>query len=476
MTRSIRSLAIAVLGGLLAIAVWLTYQQAIAAPGYADDPRNARADRPPVDDARGRIVTADGVVVAEDHPEGGRRHLGGSAYTHLVGHDDLGVLGSWGLEATRRHDLASRDDGSISAWLTELFGGDLGPPDVRITVLDRVQREAAHALGAQRGAVVALDPRTGAVIAAVSSPSFDVDDVATGALTDEVVAADPSHPDLDRTSDVVYPPGSTFKVVIAGAAIDVLGETPSSTYDDATSVEIGGLSIANPGRRPCGSSATVTLADALAGSCNTVFAELALQLGAHRVVEAAATAGFDAVPRWELGAARSSLTDVDELAADPFALALTGIGERDVRTTPLHLALVAGAVANDGVAMQPYVVGSVVSPDDEAIETTRPEPWSTMMPAETAEALTDMMVGVVEAGTGRAAQLPGTTVAGKTGTAEGGGGPHAWFIGFAPADDPSIAIAVLVEGGGRLGEDGTGGSVAAPIAARVMAAWLEIAS
>jgi peptidoglycan glycosyltransferase len=210
------------------------------------------------------------------------------------------------------------------------------------------------------------------------------------------------------------------------------------------------------------------LREALVTSCNTVFAPLAVELGGAAVVGMAERAGFNAVLRFELGAAISSIPSAEALDANPAALAQTGLGERDIRVTPLQMALIAGGIANRGQMMHPYVVDRVLTEDGSTLEAASPAELSRIFSAEIGSDLTEMMIGVVEEGTGRAAALPEITVAGKTGTAEGAGGPHAWFIGFAPAADPTIAIAVVVEGGG------SGGSVAAPIAREVIEAWLAI--
>jgi peptidoglycan glycosyltransferase len=202
-------------------------------------------------------------------------------------------------------------------------------------------------------------------------------------------------------------------------------------------------------------------------SCNTAFARLGVDLGAAALVEAAEASGFNAVLPWETGAAVSRIPPAGQLGADPPAVAQSAIGERDVRATPLLMATVAAAVADGGIVMAPYVVARVVAPDGHVIDAWDPHPLRRAFTPETAGRLAEMMAEVVARGTGRPAAVPGVEVAGKTGTAEGGAGPHAWFIGYAPAEDPAIAVAVVVEGGG------SGGRVAGPIAAAVLAAYLE---
>jgi peptidoglycan glycosyltransferase len=228
------------------------------------------------------------------------------------------------------------------------------------------------------------------------------------------------------------------------------------------------MPIRNAGDGGCGGD-PVTLTQALVVSCNTAFARLAVELGGLRVVAAAEVGGFNGVIPWETGAVVSSIPDGSSLQADPPALAQSGIGERDVRATPLLMALVASAIANDGIAMSPYVVDRVVAPDGEVLHRADPGRLHRFVSADIADQIAAMMVEVVARGTGRPAAVAGIDVAAKTGTAEGSGGPHAWVIAFGPADEPTIAVAVVVEGGG------SGGRVAGPIASSVIAAWIETA-
>jgi peptidoglycan glycosyltransferase len=203
-------------------------------------------------------------------------------------------------------------------------------------------------------------------------------------------------------------------------------------------------------------------------SCNTIFARLAVDLGGEVVMAAAERAGFDTYLPWETGAVRSAVAAPGLLESDPGALAQTAIGERDVRVTPLQMALIAAAIGNDGVAMRPFIVDSIRTADGDTVRDTDPWAWARMFESGIASDLLAMMRQVVVRGTGTAAAVDGLIVAGKTGTAEGSGGPHAWFIGVAGAEQPEIAIAVVVEGGG------SGGRVAAPIAAAVLRAWREL--
>lgn len=463
MKTAIRPLAYALLALLGFSGLWLTWAQTRAGAQYRDDPRNVRAFEPPADSSRGRIVTADGVVLAEDAPDGSRRYPEDAAYAHLVGFD--AEVGRRGIERTRFGAMTSRDDGSITSWLLGLLGADLGPPDVRLTIVDEVQRAARDALGDRTGAVVALDPRTGAVLAYVSSPSFDPNRIVDGSLDPDDEEAEDALG--DRVADRVLPPGSTFKVLVTAAALRA-GLDTDSEIEAGTSYTPpgGGMPIRNAGDGGCGGD-PVTLTRALVVSCNTAFARLAVDLGAGRIVHMAEAAGFNRAIPWETGAVLSSIPTASSLDADPPSLAQSGIGERDVRATPLLMALVASAIANDGVAMAPYVVDAILARDGEILDETAPRVLHRLVSAATSGEIAGMMVEVVEQGTGGPAAVPGVDIAAKTGTAEGSGGPHAWIIAFGPAGQPTIAVAVVVEGGG------SGGRVAGPIARAVIEAWLE---
>jgi peptidoglycan glycosyltransferase len=458
-TTALRRVALVSLGAIGVLAMWLAVQQAIAGSQYRDDPRNTRSVT--AEPRRGVIRTADGVVVAEDAGDG-RRYPRRGDYLHLVGYRT--PEGGSGLEASRDADLRPRDDGSITSWLLGLLGADLEPPEVRLTVHDTLQQAAVAGLGGRTGAVVALDPRTGAVLAYVSSPTLDPNDLVGGSLSAAEARTDPAA--LDRVAFRLLPPGSTFKTLVAAAALDA-GMRPGTAFPDRAEYLAPGAGrpIRNAGGGRCGPGSEITMRRALAVSCNTVFASLAVELGGVALAEVGERAGFNALLPFELGAAVSSLPGSGALDADPGALAQTGLGERDVRATPLQMAVITAGIANGGVAMRPFVVDAVVAGDGREITSASPDEWRRVFSPRVASALVEMMVDVVAEGTGRAAGRADVVVAGKTGTAEGGGGPHAWFIGFAPAENPTIAIAVVVEGGGA------GGTVAAPIAAAVLEAW-----
>jgi peptidoglycan glycosyltransferase len=367
--------------------------------------------------------------------------------------------------------------------LNVLLGGDARARGLRLTIDHELQVAAAAALGDQRGAVVALDPATGAVLAMVSSPSFDPNSlIGSGAgAAGAALETDATEPLLNRAIGATYAPGSTFKIVTATAALEAAIAAPATEFDNPAVFPLPGSTagIRNFSRDPCGPGDTVTLSDAFARSCNTTFADLGLQVGAEALVGAAEGFGFNLDIPLELPVQPAVIPSVDEFEFALPALAQSAIGERDVRATPLQMALVASAVANGGEIMEPYLIDSVFTASAEIESAAEPVVWRRAMSPATAATLTDLMELAVTSGTGRRGAVPGVRIGGKTGTAEvPGGPPHAWFTAFGPVDAepgvPEIVVAVVVESGGDAGEDATGGTVAAPIAQQVMAAFFGV--
>lgn len=482
MNGPIRRLAV---GLFLCMAVLLgavTWIQGVRADTYRSDPRNARQAIAQAGKERGLIVSAEGEILAESVPEEEdprrftRSYPDGPLFAHTVGYTSA-TVGDGGLEAAYVDELRSRRDLTFSDLVTAILGRDLRPRSIRTTIHRNLQGIAFEALGEREGAVVALDPRTGAVLAMVSRPSFDpaLLQGAEAAANWEALLDDPGRPLADRATRELYPPGSTFKTLVAAAAIDVGVADPDTTFDDPAEFELPGstATISNFGGGLCGDGSEVTLLRAFVRSCNTVFADLAIQVGAEDIGIVADALGFNAELEfpWEVA---ESVFLTDELAEDDAALAQSGLGERDVRATPLQMAMVAAAVANQGVVMQPYLVDEILDADGTTVEETEPVELGQAMAPTTAAILTQMMERVVTEGTGTAATVPGVRVAGKTGTAQAGAGAsYPWFIGFAPIDSPTIAVAVVLEPQPATGESDTGGRVAAPIASTVIAGWLE---
>jgi peptidoglycan glycosyltransferase len=456
--------AIARLAALFALAYALLlgrqlFVQVIEGPRLAQNDHNPRAAL--LAPFRGSIVARDGTVLARSGARG-RVYPLGAAAAHAVGYASP-RYGTAGLEAAFDADLAPRQLGNDPlAQIRELVAGRPPVPAARgatvVTTIDpAVQRTLFEALDAYpRAAGVALDPRSGEILALASVPSFDPQRVERDFAA---VRADPSSPLLDRALDGLYPPGSTFKIVIASAALDAGVVTMDSRFEDSGSLPVGTFTFHDNEGEATGNQ---DLTGAFALSSNVDFARIALSLGAARWTDAAA--------RWKLGepldftlpAARDHLPD----ALSPGVLAQVGFGEADLLVTPLRMALVAATVAAGGTEPRPVLVrslrrGGVDEPlgDGGAL--------ATPMTPDVADDLRAMMVAVVERGTGTAAALPGVEVAGKTGTATNPAGrSHAWFVAFAPANAPRVAVAIVVENAGY------GGVVAAPIARRVLAAAL----
>ena len=485
MNGPIRRVAIGIFASFFALLAAVTWIQVIHADALKADSRNPRPALSERGKERGLMVTIDGVVVARsvedpDHPLSFvRKYPEGEAFAHVVGYNSF-TVGDSALESAYAPDLRSRRDLTISDLLSVILGRDLRPQSLELTVNSTLQKAAYDALAGQRGAVVAVDPRTGAILASVSSPSFDPEAL-LGPDAGEVwtaLLADPTSPLSDRATKELFAPGSTFKTVVTATALDTGEAGPGTLFPDPVAFELpqSMATITNFDGRVCKDGQGVTLLEALVRSCNTVFADLAIRLGAAEIGITAAVLGFnqDIDFEWPLPQA---VFPVEALANDLAALGQSGIGERDVRASPLHMAMVAAAIANGGVTTKPHLVNQIFDADGNTVERMDPTSLGRAMAPATASVLTQMMERVVTEGTGRLAAVPGIRVAGKTGTSEGSGDlPNPWFIGFAPVDNPTIAIAVLIEGGGAVGESATGGSLAAPIASSLIEVWMATSS
>lgn len=481
MNGPIRRVAVGIFLCISMLLAGVTWYQVVRADELRADPRNPRPALSERGKERGLIVATDGTVLArsvEDPTTRSflREYPEGEAFAHLVGYTSF-LVGSTGLEDVYGSVLRSRRDLTISDLVAALLGRDLRPQSIEVTVDVELQRAASELLGENRGAVVALDPATGAVLASVSNPTFDPETLLgdDAAAQWEALLAAEGEPTRDRATLELYAPGSTFKTVVAAAALDTGTAGPGTTFDDPLEFQLPGsdATITNANDDVCNDGQTATMLQAFVRSCNTIFADLAIQLGAEDIGISAEAMGFnqDIEYEWRVPEA---VWDTGALANDPAALGQSGIGERDVRATPLHMAMVAAAVANEGMAVRPFAVSEIFDADGNSVEQTEIRELGRAMSTETATTLTQMMERVVTEGTGRRAAVPGVRVAGKTGTATGSGGfSNPWFIGFAPVDDPSIAIAVFIEGTAVSGESASGGSLAAPIASQLIEVWLS---
>jgi peptidoglycan glycosyltransferase len=483
MNGPIRRLALAIFVGLALLLANVTYIQLARGPEYRDDPRNPRVLLARSSKERGTIVDRSGKILArsvqDPLAQGGfiRRYPQGADTVHAVGYSSL-LFGDRGLERAYASELRSKEDVTISDMVAALLGRDLRPQSLVSTIDLDIQRIATEQMDGVEGAIVALDPATGEIVAYVSHPDFDPAPLldATSAPAGDALEADPDQPLLDRVVAETYPPGSTFKIVTLAAALENGVASPETLFDDPVEFDLPGstATIRNFDRSTCAGGGEVELAVAFTRSCNTVFADLGIQVGADRMVQQAEAFGFgDPVP-FIYDVVASTIPSADNFTNNEAALGQSAIGQRDVRATPLQMAQVAAAIANGGVPMQPQLVREIVDADGATINTTEPVPGPRAVSEDTASTLTELMIDVVENGTGRNASVAGLTVAGKTGTAETETGPpHAWFVGFANDGARILAIAVVVADGGSLGDEATGGSVAAPIARAIFEGWSQ---
>jgi len=486
MNAQVRRIASVVLVAFFMLFAAPFYWQVLAADRLNSDPRNSRVLIQEYSIERGQIVLPDGTPIAQskatpDQLKYERRYAQGPRYGMITGFDSL-VFGRSLAEAKFNSFLLGKAPVQFAQNLSDLLTARPNPGGTLVLTLSpAAQRAAERQLGGRKGAVVALDPNTGAVLAMTTFPRYDPN-LLSSHDTDKVRKAwdqlnkDRNKPLLNRAAGELYPPGSTFKIVTAAAALSA-GMSPSTarpnehTYTPPQTTR----QIQNFGGENCfGGKNPLTMAEALEVSCNTWFAHLGVDLKTTRLVDTAEKFGLDDSAHFQLpGAAQSQIPT----EMDPPSLAQSAIGQRDVRVSPLQMASVIATVANGGRRMAPYVVDRVLSPEGKTVKRFEPESLGQAVSPEVAEQLKQMLGLVVNGprGTGSAAQIPGLDVFGKTGTAQHGTNepPHAWFVGSTSKAGKSIAVAAIVEDGGELGSEATGGRVAAPIVRAVMDAYLN---
>lgn len=477
--RRITTVAFVMLLVLMVAATWI---QVVDAPSLNADNRNVRTMYREYGNSRGSIIVeGDSIAISSPSDDAfgfQRSYSDGPKYAPLTGYYSI-VFGRTAIESTENQVLNGTADSLFITRMQDLIiGRQPKGSSVELTVSAAVQQAAWDALGDQRGAVVALDPSTGAILGMVSKPSFDPNALA-GHDTNEaneayqsLLSAD-GDPLVNRTLATTYPPGSTFKLLVAAAALES-GEFEPDTLIPAPQqlpLPQSNSVLGNFGGTACSSTDEMTVADALRISCNTAFAQLGMDVGGEALRDMSEEFGFSEQFDVPMRSAASKFP----AELDAPQTALSSIGQYEVAATPLQMALVAATIGNHGTQMNPYSVATVRDRDLKPITEASPKELGKPISLETADELTDMMVSVVESGSGTSAQISGVDVAGKTGTAQttDEAAPHAWFVGFAPADDPQIAVAVIVENGGSLGSEATGGAVAAPIARAVLQAGLK---
>lgn len=482
MNPSIRRLGSALMVCFVVLFAQLNYVQVFRADDLNERPDNRRTVVRTFARPRGTISTADGVLLArsvetDSDLKFARQYPEGELFGQVTGYYNFN-FGATGLERSYNEDLAGESAELDFQSVSDLFieQGDVG--NLTLTIRKDVQEVARDQLGDRPGSVVAVDPRSGNILAFWSFPTFDPNPLSSTDLEAsqdvfDVLKAAPGNPLLPKTYRETYFPGSTFKVVTGSNGLDsgrVTPNNPSYPVQRSYDIDFTTNELDNFGGNACGG----TLFEILRISCNTAFAEMGADtVGPQLMVQGAEEFGFNRRPPIDLPAAAASRFPTefpDNQGNGPLARA--SIGQGDVSSTPLQMALVAAAIANGGVVMRPHLLTDVRDEANQVVRRYQPEPWTTATSPGTATTMRQAMIGVVADGTATGLQIPGQEVGGKTGTAQLGTDPprsHAWIIGFAgpPGGAPEVAVAVIVEGQPGASEQ-TGGRIAAPIARAVM--------
>lgn len=429
----------------------ITYIQVIKASEYQDMPSNNHTINKARFIKRGSIITADGLTLAESIQQAdgtyARSYPNGNLAAHVVGYYSQ-QYGTMGIENTQNDTLTGSKD--YSSWqnaLNSLAGISEPGNSVQLTIDSRIQRAAEQALAGRVGAIVALDPRSGAVLAWASAPTFDNTNIqAAIEAANASGGADTSM--YDRATLALYTPGSTFKVLTLASALENGLATLDTTYDSPGRMEIGGADVVSIGERGHGK---ISLAKAFALSSNTVFGQVADGLGAEKLVATARAFGYGQQLGLDFTTAASVMPNPEEMTEWELAWAGAGqpVGQGHTpgpQATVMQNALMAATIANNGIAMNPYVVSQILAPDGTVLKTTRGHSLGQAVGSGTAEQVKQAMLDVVQNGTGSAAAIASVKVAGKTGTAEtNNANANSTFVGFAPYDTPTVAIAVVIE-------------------------------
>lgn len=486
MSRNIRVIGILMLAMFLALFGSSTYIQVVQEPQLVSDGRNTRTLLESYEVQRGPILV-DGTPIAYSEPDDSsymyqRVYTDGEVYAPITGYFSANQ-GATQLEESMNAELSGTADSQFFTSLRALFTGEEpAGAAIETTIHPGAQQVAWDALDGRPGAVLAYDPESGAIYAMASSPSFDPNELAMHDDSQVIenynaLLNDDSQPLYNRAiAGSLNHPGSVFKIVVAAAALENGLVEPDSELDNPEEWTLPGSTakIYNPNHgQKCGSDEKTTLRIALQYSCNIPFAQLAVQLGDDKIREMAEAFGFNSSVSVPMEST-PSIYPTEPL--DDAQTALTGFGQYDVRVTPLQMAMVSGAIANGGELIQPTLIEQVLTPTLQVIQGPKVDSLGSVISEETATALTSMMQGSVASGVASNAQIAGVEVAGKTGTAETGEGePYSlWFTGFAELDGQQVAVAVVLEDGGGIGQSGTGNGLAATIGQQVIKAVLEL--
>ncbi len=482
MTPEIKRVANFILLMFLSLFLAASAMQVINADGLNNDSRNQRAVYDGYKTQRGAILVNNKPIAESVKTSDAYRFLRkytGEQYSAITGFYSL-FQGRTGLENALDSSLRGDNSAAFFEQLNALLSGNpVTGASVELTIDEDVQQVAWDALGDMKGAVVAIEPATGRILALVSKSGFDANSLSTHNTADassnyKKLLTDENSPLINRAiGGNLYAPGSVFKLVVAAAAFESGSYTPQSKLPNPSKYILPGTTtaITNSGEGKCGGAKTVSIATALKLSCNVPFAQLGIELGQDAIAKQAKAFGFGE----SLSIPLKSTASVYPENLDDAQTGLTAFGQFDVRVTPLQMAMVSAAIANGGVEMKPYMVDQIFTSNLTLLEEGNPTELRRSITTSTAERIKQMMIAAVSSGVSSNAKIPGVSVAGKTGTAENGvKDPYTlWFTGFAPADNPEIAVAVVIEDGGGKGQSGRGNTLAAPIAKKVMEAVLN---
>lgn len=489
MNKPIRMMAIACLVMFTALLVNINYVQFVAADSLNAKNGNKRVINEQFSRDRGPILVA-GDPIAEsvksnDQFKFQRKYNDPNLYSSMTGYFSY-LYGRSGIENSQNSVLSGSDNRLFVNRVIDLLANKQPKGgSVELTVDPIAQKTAASGLKSlggddAKGAVVALDPSTGAILAMADRPNYDPNRLASHDFSEvakawESLTTDKDQPMLNQATQQTLPPGSTFKLVTAAAALEDLNLDPDDKVKAGTTLNFPGTeyTLTNENNSSCGGE-RITFERALNVSCNVSFGSIALKLGQKRLAQKAADFGFGTDPLDALPANPSRFT-AEGTDLEKTQLAQSGIGQYEVATTPLQMAMVAAGIANGGDVMKPYVVTTVRAPNLKVLDQADPTRLSQALSSGNAAKLTKMMVSTVDEGTGTTAKIPGVEVAGKTGTAQSTPErpPYAWFVSFAPADDPKVAVAVVVESSNIGRSEISGSRLAGPIARSVMEAILN---
>jgi penicillin-binding protein A len=490
--RSVRRVALAIGVAFAALVAQLSYVQVFSAERYSKNPANRRLLIKEYSIDRGLIVVGNDIVVAESIPTKDnlkflRVYKQKALYGQISGYYSI-LFGRSGLEqAYNDYLIGSGPENRFSAIVDDLLGRTRKGNNLVLTIDPDLQKIARSALGKQRGAAAAIDPETGEILALYANPSYDPSPLSSHDLTTVRRAwnrfnADPLHPLLSRATQERYPPGSTFKVIDTATALEN-GIKPTDRFPNPHELDLPltNRNLPNFGGGACRGGRTISMAQGLRVSCNTTFAQIGMKLGPEKLDDMARRFGFGGpIPGFDLPSAPSCFVAVpgqecgDPRAVDKPQTAFSSIGQSNVRVTPLQMAVVAATVANGGRVPRPHLVREIQDFSGKIVKRIELPPSDPIYSDNTASTLKDMMIDVVDNGTGRPAAIRSLRgeMGGKTGTAQTGiegQAPHVWFIAFAPG----IAVAVVVENGGNLADAATGGRVAGPIAKALIEAKIK---